>query len=277
MKKMNSDEVKKKVGEFVAKAYASALSRVTSEHDEKLANLREQLGLRGLSHSSVMDRGSAQLRAEMVTKLLRARAEAAAEAYEMYGTLDKEAAETIVREISEIHAQLVTAIKGSAAHQAQAISSNTGSDFYAGQLGARNFASEVERLSTPALNEIACDLERRQHLAKPNPEPSKTTIVYHVYGHNPRWNFNSKDNSVNTVTLTNEQLFSQLKQRIVAEVPQGEELTALLGRIDALEHAQNTPSFGQRYTEFIAAAANHMTLIAPFIPALTELLQKIIA
>jgi hypothetical protein len=42
-----------------------------------------------------------------------------------------------------------------------------------------------------------------------------------------------------------------------------------------LEAAQNQPSFLQRYTEFISFASNHVTVIAPFMPALAELLRKI--
>jgi hypothetical protein len=41
-----------------------------------------------------------------------------------------------------------------------------------------------------------------------------------------------------------------------------------------LEKAQGTKLFAERYTDFISAAANHMTIIAPFIPALSELLKK---
>jgi hypothetical protein len=114
-------------------------------------------------------------------------------------------------------------------------------------------------------------------LANNSPESGKTTNVYHVYGHNPHWNFNSSDHSVNTVTLTNEQVFAQLRERITADIPPTEERMALVNKLEELEQAQNTPSFGQRYTEFIAVAANHMQLIAPFIPALTEMLHKVLA
>ena len=38
--------------------------------------------------------------------------------------------------------------------------------------------------------------------------------------------------------------------------------------------ARGKPSFGKRYSDFIASAANHMTLVAPFIPALKEILSR---
>ncbi len=265
------------VSEFVGKAYGSALAKIKNQYDEKLANLKEQLAMKGLIHSSVMERESAKLSAEMVTALVQARADSAAEAYEMYGTLDNEATENIISDAREIHAQAVAALSGSAAHQAQNIAFRTGSDIYAAQLSGHNFAKELDRLSTPVLNEIACQLERRQHLTDHTSESGKATNVYHVYGHNPRWNFNSSDHSVNTVTLSNEQVFAQLREKITTDIPPTEERVALVNKLEELEQAQNTPSFGRRYTEFIAIAANHMQLIAPFIPALTEMLQKVLA
>jgi hypothetical protein len=57
-------------------------------------------------------------------------------------------------------------------------------------------------------------------------------------------------------------------------VSDGEERADILEKLTALEQSQNSPSFGKRYTEFVAAAANHMILLSPFIPALTELLHK---
>lgn len=273
---MNSAEVKEKVSDFVAKAYASALARIKNQNDEDLANLKERLAMKGLLHSSVMERESVKLSAEMVIALVQARADAATEAYEMYGTLDSAAVESIISDARKIHAQVATALVGSAAYQAHNMALRTGSDIYAAQLSGHNFARELDRLSTPILDEIACQLERRQHLTEKSAESAKTTNVYHVYGHNPHWNVNSSDHSVNTVTLTNEQVFARLKEKITADVPQTEERAVLVRKLEELEQAQNTPSFGHKYTEFIAIAANHMGLIAPFIPALTEMLHKVL-
>jgi hypothetical protein len=105
-------------------------------------------------------------------------------------------------------------------------------------------------------------------------EASSVTNVYHVYGHNPHWNVQSTDQSLNVVTVTSGELFVQLREQVKVRVPASEEQAAILDRLEALEQAQNTNSFAQKYAEFIAVAANHMQLIAPFIPALTEMLQK---
>jgi hypothetical protein len=103
---------------------------------------------------------------------------------------------------------------------------------------------------------------------------SKVTNVYHVYGHNPHWNVNSQDHSINVVTATNEQIFAKLRQEISSRIPVGEEQSEILERLAALEQAAGSSSFAQQYTAFISGAANHITLLAPFIPALAEMLHK---
>jgi hypothetical protein len=40
-----------------------------------------------------------------------------------------------------------------------------------------------------------------------------------------------------------------------------------------METAHNTPDYVSRYANFMQLAANHMTVIAPFIPALAALLN----
>lgn len=69
---------------------------------------------------------------------------------------------------------------------------------------------------------------------------------------------------------------SNLRQEIESKVTGGDERQDILEKLTALEKSENSPSYKQRYTDFIAAAANHMTLIAPFVPALTELLHKVL-
>jgi hypothetical protein len=101
---------------------------------------------------------------------------------------------------------------------------------------------ELERASWSSMKGIKAHIERTR-LMRSKPE-SATTNVYHVYGHN---------------------------------APSGEEQIGILDRLQALEDAQSHPWFAQRYTDFIASAANHMTILAPFIPALTEMLRKALA
>jgi hypothetical protein len=74
--------------------------------------------------------------------------------------------------------------------------------------------------------------------------------------------------------VSQQEVFTNLKQEIRDKVPDGEERTEVLHRLEVLEQSQGSRSFAEKYTDFIAVAANHMGIIAPFIPALTELMKR---
>src|ERR1700682_1955764 len=96
-------------------------------------------------------------------------------------------------------------------------------------------------------------------------------FIFNVSGPNARVNFNSHDQSHNVITGDN--VFAELKQKIEKEISDSEERSRLLTAIDGLErNTSNRPAYTTAYQNFIALAANHMTLIAPFLPAITNLL-----
>ena len=108
-------------------------------------------------------------------------------------------------------------------------------------------------------------------------EPSDSTapggLNINVSGPNSRVNIGSHDQSTNVVSnSTSIQLFQDLRESIAAGVQPAEQ-GPLLARVDALELAVNKPTFLDRYKEFIQAAANHASIIGPFLPALANLLK----
>jgi hypothetical protein len=52
------------------------------------------------------------------------------------------------------------------------------------------------------------------------------------------------------------------------------ERETVVSRLDELEKAEGSSGFLESYQKFIACLANHMTLFAPFIPSLTQLLSQ---
>lgn len=66
-------------------------------------------------------------------------------------------------------------------------------------------------------------------------------------------------------------VFDALRKK-AEQVPNNEELKE---RISDMENSIGTKSFAEKYNAFIQSAANHMTLFAPLIPALTQLLSQI--
>jgi endonuclease V-like protein UPF0215 family len=67
-------------------------------------------------------------------------------------------------------------------------------------------------------------------------------------------------------------VFEQARKAIESRVAQESERVEILKRLEALEKVKGKKAYSIRYREFVAAAADHMTVLAPFIPALTQFL-----
>ncbi|MFF2444532.1 hypothetical protein [Priestia megaterium] len=93
-------------------------------------------------------------------------------------------------------------------------------------------------------------------------------------GSNNRFNKNSTDYSTNLIyTKTDITVFDEIREKLnEAQLDQIKKVE-LLSQVDDLEEAVDTPNFIGRYQKFISSAADHMTLIGPLIPALTELIK----
>lgn len=93
----------------------------------------------------------------------------------------------------------------------------------------------------------------------------------HFHGDNARMNLNSTDNSTNVATK-NDAFF--LKMRDVARtIPDDQARSEIMLRLDELQKTQGQGGFLHAYERFIGAAANHMTLFAPFLPTLAHILS----
>jgi hypothetical protein len=101
------------------------------------------------------------------------------------------------------------------------------------------------------------------------PSPGHT---FNVSGPNSRVNFQSTDQSHNTVV--NNTLFKEIHEAIDNGVQDAAERDNLKARLTALEAAKDRQSFVTQYQAFITAAANHVTILTPFLPALTGLLTQ---
>ena len=94
--------------------------------------------------------------------------------------------------------------------------------------------------------------------------PPKNT--YNVSGNNVRIYNNSIDHSNNTINHNNEKVFDEIKTLIIERLD-GNNL--LLDNLNELQLAKGGNSYLEKYKKFISCAADHMTLIGPFIPTLT--------
>jgi hypothetical protein len=96
-------------------------------------------------------------------------------------------------------------------------------------------------------------------------------LTFNLSGPNARVNFGSHDHSQNIVSGDN--VFVELREKVQTALSDSAERARLLALIENMEKSRNDRSaFTSAYQSFVSSAANHMTLIAPFLPAITQLL-----
>ena len=111
-----------------------------------------------------------------------------------------------------------------------------------------------------------CKVKKVSQIVQPAPQ----NIIYNVNGANAKVNVNSTDQSTNYVTVNPSDIFNKLIALLQENVQENTELIKL---VDEMRSEQGKPGFLLKYQNFIATAVNHITLIAPFIPALTQMIS----
>ena len=92
-------------------------------------------------------------------------------------------------------------------------------------------------------------------------------------GHiNGKVNINSTDNSTN-ISIDSSSIFGSLSNAINNAPIEEKQKVQLMAKVEELKQAEGTGGYIQKYKEFMQNAANHMTVISPFIPALTSLIS----
>jgi hypothetical protein len=225
--------------------------------------MRSQLAARGAAMSGAMIAETARIRGEQIRALAQARLDSILEGYELHGVvIDDEMATGICFDIlGEATGMIANAAKTHA--------------FPAGMpsTAVAAYPHALEQNVGVSAAWVRTQIDRRRLMPRKNEGPSITTI-YNVQGDHARWNVNSTDNSVNIITKPSDEFFKTLRGRIESEIAGEDERRKILAALTALQESHGKPPFAQRYTDFIATAANHITVVAPFIPALTEMLHK---
>jgi hypothetical protein len=103
------------------------------------------------------------------------------------------------------------------------------------------------------------------------PKGTGGNYTFNVSGPNARVNFNSQDYSQNIVS--DRSVFGELRAAIENGVPDPTEKDQLKQLVAKMEEASDDRgAFMRAYQSFIASAANHATVIGPFLPALSQML-----
>lgn len=99
-----------------------------------------------------------------------------------------------------------------------------------------------------------------------------TYIVNNITNGNA--NINSIDNSVRNVNISNNEMEVFERMLEVASNIAEEDKKDIIMAIEDMKNNYDKPCLREKYYKFIEVAANHMTLFAPFIPAITEIFTK---
>lgn len=110
--------------------------------------------------------------------------------------------------------------------------------------------------------ELSYTTEARKHTVAPSFQINGNINANRLY-------FNSTDNSTNIDIDNNQAKFDELLDVLKQEKDVNSELLSL---VEDMRKSVGKPTFKDSYTKFMANAANHMTVIAPFISWLSSLL-----
>jgi Transposase, Mutator family len=86
-----------------------------------------------------------------------------------------------------------------------------------------------------------------------------------LHSANARVNIRSTDNSTNTAIA--DSLLTGIRHAVENGIPDQVLRAHLLGQIEELEKAKDQGSFTEAYQALIASAADHVTILTPFLPA----------
>lgn len=110
------------------------------------------------------------------------------------------------------------------------------------------------------------------NVAKPKPVPAPRAVTYNLYGPNSRVNNHSTDHSHNVVGIDPGDLFKKVEEALAGAVAELHELEGLKQQLAEMRANQGKPTFAATYVRFMEIAADHMTVLTPFLPALAQLL-----
>jgi hypothetical protein len=134
---------------------------------------------------------------------------------------------------------------------------------------------EIEREMHTSVKEAVARLRHQRATAQNRPKEVVVNQTFNATGPNARNNVNSTDNSTNIVHQGIP--FAELRQAIESGIEDGTRRAAILETLAHLESASDRDSGSTRYQQFIASAADYMTLIGPFLPALGHWVHSLAA
>jgi|SRR5579864_2606428 len=109
--------------------------------------------------------------------------------------------------------------------------------------------------------------------SKFSPHSRAVQNIYTVSGPNARVNVQAQDSSVNIVNVPSGELFANLTAAIDKDIKDITLKKSLLASVSDMQSAQGGTGFTEKFQNFMALAANCITTVSPFLPALSQFLR----
>ena len=145
------DQLKRRITEYVSKAYAAKLHNSTHLTAEKIADLKARFAARGIISSGSTVYEIAKIQGEHINTVVQARADALLDAYELYGG---EIADEILAEVTSLRWTLIGQIR------------LRNSGLPPGVPGSDHFMPLLDTNTGAIVNTIACQIEQRKVVPK---------------------------------------------------------------------------------------------------------------
>ena len=236
---MDQEQAIQRARQFAHIALTVEIEKLSQTADEQRAALRRRPRSARLNTVGNHRGRDGKIRGGQVTAMLDSRLNLLLEGFELHGVvIDDNLRDRVVAELTALRTQW-TANALEAMKQDNVLRN--------GPVQPAHFLRQLEQAIGLRPNEVRTRIERAR--LKPRGAGGGIINIYHINGSNNRWLNNSQDHSVNIVTQSSDQIFTTIRQEIVSTVPAGDEQKDVLERLTALEQAQNSPSFTQRYME----------------------------
>jgi hypothetical protein len=131
------------------------------------------------------------------------------------------------------------------------------------------FQNDYSLMLKIEVKDLAGAAALQQAIAPPaiqRPKEFQVSQTFNLHGPNSRVNISSTDNSTNIAHQVSP--FEQIRAALEQGIADTSERARLQQTLNDLEASTDCQSGAKRYEAFIAAAANHTTLLAPFLPVL---------
>jgi hypothetical protein len=116
------------------------------------------------------------------------------------------------------------------------------------------------------------EIESGNNVDSPQLIGATVTQTFHLHGPNSRVNMNSTDNSLNVASVSNDKTFVQMREA-AQSIRDDLERDKILSHIAELESTKGSKGFLSAYQTFMGVIADHMTVFAPFLPVLAQMLS----